>query len=544
MFAALSLTAALLASPMVQIQTVPGVEALFAPVADPAGPGCAVSVARNGTVVFERTYGLANLEQIQPITADTVFEAGSVSKQFTAALIAALVAQGRLSLDDDIRTYLPEMPDYGLPITVRMLLTQVSGVRNWDDLAELEGYGRGNRVHRQSDALAMIVRQTATNFEPGSEYLYSNSNYVLAMVIAERVGGKPFDELSRELLFDPVGMEHSRWRVDHTSVVPNRADAYTPDEVGVLHLDMPFEDVVGPGGLLTTVGDLQRWNAFLDHPSPEAVAWVTLLTRTREDLTDGTRIAYGMGLEYDEIWSHPVVSHAGATGGYRAYLARVPDAALSVALLCNAGALNTEDLGPQLVQAFLPAPTVVSADRGIVPIDAGSSDLAGYYRNERTQQRAEVAVDAEGVHFNGGPAFTEVSDGRFENVGRTRSATIMRNASGGIDGIVLTRVGNIAVTLRPVSSWTPDRTTLQHFEGRYDSAEARTTWTIRFDGDTLRAAGPTGETFLLDPIYADAFSARDAYWTFIFDRGADGRPAGYRAFKTRTRGVIFRRTGD
>src|SRR3569623_585346 len=227
-------------------------------------PGCSVSVVRGGKTVWSRAWGLANLEQPRPNRLDTVYEAGSVSKQFTAAAVAVLVAQGRVSLEDDVRKTLPELRDYGTPITVRHLLSHTSGVRNWDDLVELAGRPREDASgFRQADALAVIARQSELNFNPGSQYLYSNSNYVLAAVLVERVSGQSFQQFSAHELFGPAGMGATQWRDDYTRVVPGRATAYTPDDRGALHADMPAEDVVGAGGLLTPVSALPRWDALL-----------------------------------------------------------------------------------------------------------------------------------------------------------------------------------------------------------------------------------------------------------------------------------------
>lgn len=538
-----TLILALLATTATAAPPAPGpdsIDRLFADARDPAGPGCAISVQRNGARVLERAFGLADLEQPGPIRPDTIFEAGSVSKQFAAAAIAVLVAEGRLSLDDDIRRHLPEMRDYGAPITVRMLLTHTSGLRNWDDLVELAGDPRGERSYSQDEVLALIARQSALNFAPGSEYLYSNSNYVLAAVIAARVSGESFAAFSRRALFAPVGMSRTSWRDDHNRVVPGRATAYTPDNAGVLRIDMPGEDVVGPGGLLTTVGDLQRWNAFLDHPSAPAAAWVALMLETQGALADGTPIAYGMGLERETVSGRSVSSHAGATAGYRAYLARAPEDGLSVALLCNAGVLNTEDLGPELVALYLPLPPDTAAPPAFSGM-AIAADLAGRYRNTRTGALVTVSVDEAGLHFNGGPPFRATAPDTLVNAAATRQARVTRIRAGAVTGLSLTRIGNSAIELAPVAPWTPDAAALADFVGAYQSDDVGACWTVAMDGAVLRATGPTGESFLLDPLYAGAFAARDAYWTFVFHRDRHGRPASVSLFKTRTRGVLFER---
>ena len=515
------------------------ISVLFADASDPAGPGCAFSVVRDGSLVMNRAWGLANLEQPAPITPRTVFEAGSVSKQFTAAAIAILASQGRLSLDDDVRKYLAEMPDYGAPITVRMLLTHTSGVRNWDDIVELSGRAREDGSgYTQAEALETITRQFALNFVPGTEYLYSNSNYVLAAAIVERVSGQSFAAFSREQIFVPLGMTATQWRDDYTRIIPGRATAYTPGEDGQLHIDMPIENVVGPGGLLTTVEDLQRWNAALDTPPAVARKWTSLLLSTKGRLADGMAIPYGMGLETERVSGRDVTSHAGATGGYRTYLAREPKSQTSLALLCSAGALNTEDIGPALLAKFLPAENSRAVTSSTTRHDIPKG-VEGKFRNVMTRALVTVASDADGMHFNGGEGFAFVDEDRFENSAHSREAVVTRDADGSAVSISLTRVGNSAVRLERVQSWSPSAQELAVFEGVYYSEDARAWWRIQLANGKLRASGPRGEAFDLSPTYPDTFSAVDAAWTLAFTRNSTSVINAISFFKTRTRGVQF-----
>lgn len=537
----------LLASCVSGTTTVPppvadAVDELFASQIRVDGPGCAFSLSRNGRTELEHFGGLANLEQPSPISPETVFEAGSVSKQFTAAAIAVLAGRGQLSLDDDIRKFLPEFRSGASSITIRMLLTHTSGIRNWDDLVELAGRPREDASGlSQADAFNIIVRQTGLNFAPGSEYLYSNSNYVLAVAIVERVSGRTFSEFTARELFTPLGMTHTQWRDDYTRVVPGRATAYTPGDDGVRHIDMPLEDVIGPGGMLTTVRDLQRWNARLSESTSDTPAWVLMLRNERGSLSDGTAIAYGLGLERESVNGQEVISHAGATGGYRTYLAQAPDFDLSAALLCNDGALNTEDLGPKLLGAFLPTVERSSNRAPFLTSGVHDKDLAGRYRNTATRQIVDVTVDQAGVHFNGGPAFIAVAPGKLSNADGTRSAAVER-AGDRVSEITLDRIGNSPVRLVPAPDWVPDAASLLAFAGEFYSADIEAGWRVSLDGPTLRATGPKGQTFRLDPLYQDAFSARDAYWTLVFERDAKGVPTAVSMFKTRTRGVRFART--
>ncbi|MFC0686356.1 efflux RND transporter permease subunit [Novosphingobium clariflavum] len=349
------------------------VDALFEAAVRSDTPGCALDVRRDGKLIVQRSYGMADLEAGRPIDADTMFEAGSVSKQFTGALIARLAGRYTLSYDDSIRRWLPELPAVYQPVTIAMLLHHTSGIRDWGALADLTGWPRGTREWSMDDAMALFVRQTKLNFAPGTEYLYSNSNYLLAARIAERAGGRSFSELAQAELFGPLGMTHTRWRTDFRDIVPRRAPAYSSD-AGQWRLDMPFEDVVGPGGLLTTVGDMQRWNAALADPSASWAARMTVPGR----LGDGTVVPYGLGLELGPVDGRPAISHAGSTAGYRAWLGRFPKDRLSVALLCNAGSINTEELGPQVAAQFLPAPPPPAASPPGAGVPAG---IVGTWRN-------------------------------------------------------------------------------------------------------------------------------------------------------------------
>src|SRR5690606_25352581 len=217
---------------------------------------------RDGHDVLSRAYGMADLEHDIRNSPGTIFEAGSVSKQFTAAAILLLVEDGVLSLDDDVRKYVPELPDYGHTITLRHLLTHTSGLRDWGAVAAIAGWGRNVRTHTHDHVVDILSRQRALNFTPGAEYSYSNSGYNLLAVIVDRTSGMSFADFSRTRIFEPLGMTHTQWRDDYTRIVKGRSSAYG-FEGGEWVIDRPIENVHGNGGLLTTVADLLTWNQAL-----------------------------------------------------------------------------------------------------------------------------------------------------------------------------------------------------------------------------------------------------------------------------------------
>src|SRR5437868_34150 len=285
-------------------------------------PGCAVGVATAATPVLTRGYGMADLEHDVRITPDTIFEAGSVSKQFTAVAVLLLAREKKLSLDDLVRTYIPELPPYSPDITIRHMLNHTSGLRDWGSVAAIAGWPRTTRVHTHAHVLEIVSRQKALNFTPGTRWSYSNTGFNVAAIIVERVSGRSFQAFTRERLFLPNGMTHTSWRDDYTRVVKGRAIAYS--EHDGFHEDMPFENVYGNGGLLTTVGDLLKWNQHYDAPASADAAMVAEQQKAAH-FNDGRTHGYAIGLFVGTYKGLPEVYHSGSTAGYSAFLTRFPD---------------------------------------------------------------------------------------------------------------------------------------------------------------------------------------------------------------------------
>jgi len=331
-------------------------------------PGCAIGVAENGISVLERAYGMADLEHAAPNKPDTIFEAGSVSKQFTAAAMILLARDGKVSLDDDVRKYVPELPAYQAPVTIRQMLSHTSGLRDWGNLAGIAGMPRGSRVYTHGHVVDLLSRQTALNFAPGTRWSYSNSGYNLAAVVIARVSGMSFAEFSRTRLFQPLGLTKTSWRDDFARLVPGRAVGYSMG-VGRFRQDMPFENVHGNGGLLTTVGDLLKWQAALTS-GPLKGAVVADEQQTVAKLPDGRELHYGLGVFRGVYKGVPEVYHSGATAGYRAFLTEYPSAKLTIAVLCNAGNAAPATFVRQVSDLYLGARANENAPRSSVLTEA------------------------------------------------------------------------------------------------------------------------------------------------------------------------------
>ncbi|MBL8642323.1 MAG: beta-lactamase family protein [Rhodospirillaceae bacterium] len=304
-----------------------------------SGPGCAVSVTKQNQSVFSKAYGSADLEHGVTFTPATISETGSVSKQFTAAAIFLLAEDGKLSLDDDIRIHLPEMPDYGTPIRIRDLIHQTSGIREWSTLAGLRGYPRFYRkFYTLDDLFKLVAAQRTLNFKPGTRFEYSNSNYGLLTVIIERAGRMPAAEFARVRMFAQLGMNDTQWRTDARKIVPGRAVAYRPTPQGYEQY-MPREEVYGHGAALTTVADLQIWNQAVHGGVAPAITERLLSPGV---LTNGEKRPYGGGIIVTEYRGHKLARHGGNTAGYTAQLWAFPEKNISIAVLCNVAGSNID----------------------------------------------------------------------------------------------------------------------------------------------------------------------------------------------------------
>jgi CubicO group peptidase (beta-lactamase class C family) len=378
-----------------------GVDALFARWTA-ATPGCAVGVGVKGRPVLERAYGMADLERGVPNSPDTIFEAGSVSKQFTAAAILLLARDGKLSIDDPVRKYVPELPDYGVPLTIRHMLTHTSGLRDWGSVEAIAGWPRGTRAYAHAHVLEIVSRQKALNFPPGTSWSYSNTGYNLSAVIVSRVSGQSFADFTRDRIFKPLGMTRTSWRDDYTRVVKQRAIAYAPQGDGY-HEDMPFENVHGNGGLLTTVGDLLQWNENFVMPVVGDAAFLAE-QQTPGRFTDGRAHDYAFGLFVGNYRGVREVSHSGSTAGYRAFLTRYPAQHVSIAVLCNAGNANPTQYAHAVADAYLGSELTAAPARAAgqgtaappAPFRPAAADISAYqgrYMSDEAETTLTIAAD-------------------------------------------------------------------------------------------------------------------------------------------------------
>jgi CubicO group peptidase (beta-lactamase class C family) len=360
-------------------------------------PGCALAVMKGGQIIYKHGYGMADLEHGAPITPMTPFHVASVSKQFTAAAIVLLAQDGKLSIDDDVHKYIPELPDFGTRITIRNLLHHTSGLRDQWELLELAGWRYSLDLITNQDVLDVVARQKELNFRPGDRYLYSNTGYTLLGEIVKRVSGKSLREFTAEKIFEPLGMVRTHFRDDHAELIKGQAYGYVPNKKNGWRLSITNFDTVGATSLFTTVEDLSRWDDNFYDPKVGGTDFVSQMLH-RDPLNDGDAQTYAFGLVVTKYRGLPIVEHSGADAGYRSYLMRFPDQHFSVACLCNAGpSAQPGALAHQVADLFLaadykePAPNVI--DTKFIQLSAEQlRPFAGAYRNSRTDDVTRIVM--------------------------------------------------------------------------------------------------------------------------------------------------------
>lgn len=492
------------------------VDAIFARYNRTGSPGCTVAASRGDKTILHSAYGMADLEHGLALRPDSVLEAGSVSKQFTAAALLLLAQQGKFSLDEPVSKYIPELPDSARTVTIRQLIHHTSGLRDWGSVAAIGGWPRTTRAYTHAHVLEIVSRQRALNYAPGAAYSYTNTGYNLAAILISRVSGKPFAQYSREAIFAPLGMRSTEWRDDFRKIVPGRAIAYSPADSSY-RMDMPFEYVHGNGGLLTTVGDLLRWNRNFDNPVVGGRDLVEAQHRTGR-LTSGQEISYAAGLQVLQWKGIREVSHSGATAGYRAWLGRFPAHDLSIAVLCNLASANAPGLGHQVAEVYLAGALPARASETSATLDAAAlGKLAGMYRAANDRDVMRIVLENGQLRIDGRTPLRALSATAFA-FGEAGRVNFETDASGSPRRASLNDPNGVSWFDR-VEKVSPSPADLQAYAGSFESDEAEVVLKAAVEGDTLVLRRRPDDVVRLTPAYRDGFLSPLGSVVFLRDAG-------------------------
>lgn len=525
------------------------VDKIFPAYDKPASPGCSLGVIRDGNFVYRRGYGEGSLELAVPLTSESVFYMGSVSKQFTAASIVILEHRGLLSLDDDVHKYIPELPDYGHPITLREMLHHTSGFRDYLGLLTLSGRDVAD-VYTFPELLDLVTRQKGLNFTPGDKYSYSNTNYLLLAEVVRRVSKEPLSEFAQKNIFQPLHMTHTRFFDARTEVVPGRVAAYEPGPKGDFLVDWSTNfDKVGDGGLMSSVDDLLRWDQnFYDDKLADGSVMKELQVRGR--LNSGKEIDYALGLQISDYRGLPTVEHGGNLFGYNTELLRFPKQRFTVICLCNVASANAGGLARRVSDLYLasdftsetgpPVATGVAATRSAFD----PAPYAGSYEDaSHDGVRTFVARNGRLGLQQGTSAIPmiPVSLGRFTlSLNSPDDVNVAFGARGTKVQAIFTEAGEDELVLTRVDTTRLSAQDLLQYAGNYTSTELHTEYRFTVEQMQLVLHNGWSPPLLLSPLARDEFNAED-FLTLVFTRDPGGKISGFKVFKQRAKGIIFTR---
>ncbi len=519
-----------------------------------SSPGCALAVIKDAHIVYKRGYGMADLDHNIPIAPSSIFHVASISKQFTATAIVLLAQEGKLSLDDEARKYIPELPDFGEPITIRHLIHHTSGLRDQWELLELAGWRYSLDLITDDDVMAVISRQKGLNFKPGSRHLYCNTGYTLLGQIVKRVSGQSLREFTLSRMFRPLGMSNTYFRDDHAEIVKNQAYGYVRDRANAtFRLSVTNFDTVGATSLLTTVEDLAIWDQNFYQPRVGGKALIEQLLE-RGKLNDGKELDYAFGLTLGKYRGLPTVDHAGSDAGYRADLLRFPNQHFSVACLCNLAETNPSRLTRLVADLYLAKelapPEQAPKQSGGPTISLSQQQLSGYaglYWNRDDEQtlrivqkeKSLVAVISSRQSYPVRP----IAKNRFRALGPPVEMEFERSGQAGpmtlffkTDGAPDARLFEAMPEFRPTTEQ------LSAYAGTYQSDEIESVYRIEIEDGALTLKRLKVKPDKLQPAIADYF--RGLIGSLHFVRNSEGQVSGFVLNAGRIRDFHFRKSGS
>ena len=529
----------------------------------PNSPGCSLGVYKDGRMLYKRGYGMADLNESVPITPATVFHVASMSKQFAAASMVLLAQQGKLSLDDDVRKYIPELPGFGQRITIQHLIHHTSGLRDQWALLELAGWRYSLDLITDDDVMSVITRQKDLNFQPGDKHVYCNTGYTLLGLIVKRVTGLSLREFTTKNIFEPLGMTHTHFRDDHAEIIPHNAIGYEQEKP-----EKPFRisitnfDTTGATSLHTTVEDLLLWDENFYHPRVGGPSFLQQMLE-RGKLNNGETLDYASGLVWGKYKGLTTIDHGGADAGYRSDLTRFPDQHFSASVLCNSAETNPSSLVRQVADVLL-AKDFKSPESGLTAAKAKDSAkapvptltpsqmeaLAGLYWDRDADDYVRI-VSLKGqlqIDTAGDDPLTlkPFDEGHFHIADRPWGDMVdihfLPASSGQPRRIEQSFGGGKPSAFEAVDAFTPGAADLPQYAGAYVSEEIDPVYRIVLENGSLKLSRLKHKTQGLRPAVRDVFTGDIG--TVRFTRDANQRISGFILDAGRIRNFRFSRKPD
>jgi CubicO group peptidase (beta-lactamase class C family) len=539
------------------------VDKLFDELIEPGAPGCAVGIYKNNSILYSQGYGLANIENNVPITPKSVFDIGSTSKQFTAASIVKLEQMKKLTLDDDIRLYLPEIPPYGKKITIRNLLNHTSGLRDYIGLMLMAGFDIDD-VTTDDDAMSLIVRQKNLNFTPGSEHSYSNTGFFLASIIVERVSGQSLKDFARQHIFTPLKMTSTGYINSHTSLVKNRAAAYGKNEVGDYVRDVSYWEQNGDGAVFTTVEDLLLWDSiFYSKEATHSKLKNSLYEKGQLD--NGEELNYALGLAHSKHKGLELIEHSGSWGGYRAQMVRIPAHNFTVSTLCNRADIHPTHMATKVFELYLaqylvevasakPENKMEEESTIFHPSELADSVYQGHsgkyeildYPGEFIELVFDDKVFSLVSNFEPKTNLVGASESIFINDKGEARIEFQNDKKGKLEQVVMYgSISRRAYPLKKIVPYFAEKSEIELIVGEYFSEELNLSYRVQYVENQLKAFNRRGKTMTLDFLDKDRFLTEHRFLPLLeIHRDSNGSFRNFSISLGHSKNIMFTRVKE
>lgn len=524
------------------------IDSLFIEWNKPNHPGGVIGVMKNGKTVFSKAYGLASLEYLAPNTTSTLFNTASVSKQFTAMGIVVLQQQGKLSVDDDIRKYLPELPDFGETITISHLLHHTSGLRSLHAMLGLAGW-RGDDARTNEDLNRFVLNQRDLNFKPGDEYLYCNTGYMLMLNIIEKITGEKFSDWMKKSVFDPLGMINTYVEENYSRIVPNNATSYYNKQNNQFERAVEYWGYIGSGNMHSNTSDLLQWLTNFYDPQPNWEAHFKIL-QTLDKFNNGEDNNYAYGVVVGEYNGYKRVQHGGSIGGFRSYIGVYPEEELKIVVLTNFSSSSTGSKANQISDILLKKVNSNNTEKEVVSklktIKLSNDQLKKYeasYWNDKNNYVRKIYLKDDTLRYfrteNNKSLLAPIGKNEFQMLGDGEDVKVkFEFEKNGEKTMTLTIDDKSPIQLKSFDP-TTSKGDLASYTGEFYSPELETTYVISVVDEKLFCHHSRHGDFPMKVLKKDVLEGQWPFNIAKFSRDENGVVTGIFVSNGRVRNLWF-----
>lgn len=479
----------------------------------PNSSGLSIGIVENGTLIYAKGIGLASVEKNIKNDTKTAFSIASIAKQFTASCIWFLMQEKKLSLEDDIRKYLPEMPNYGTPIKIKHLLNHTSGIRNYHTIMDLQGFNYDSEYYNNETVLELASNQKGLNNKPGEKVLYSNTNYNLLTLIIERVSGKNLNEFAKEHIFLPLQMNSSCFKISNTQIIENKADGYHFTD-GKYVSNTSSQESYGAGSMASTVEDISKWIAVLNGTNSKYKTLSKFLIQC-EKLENGEKAKYARGVMVDSYKSFKTISHSGYGWGGQSQLITVPEKNIGIIIMTNLESINPTPISYQILDVFIEEKKIEKSNTKKFYKKENVNTFIGQFKEMNSAMKMEIFFEndtliAKGSQTKKGIGLTQFEKNKFY---RINNESVKYDFTKSENHDLIISFGGTPFYFKKAQFVKPETVKINEFVGTYYSEELNTTYTFFEKDNKLFLAYKNNENIALSTIEIDEFgnNARTSY---------------------------------